>query len=47
MDKRIIELEKILEKNCGTYENNCSKCPNQKECDEYCKLLRINEIVNK
>lgn len=27
---RIEELEKILEKVCGQYENDCSKCPKEK-----------------
>ena len=47
MNERIIELEKILEKVCGTYENNCNNCPRKKECEEYCKLSQIEEIVNK
>lgn len=29
------ELEKILMEVCGTYENDCSKCPRKKECNEY------------
>ena len=45
--ERIIELEKILEDVCGNYENDCSKCPRQAECEEYCKLSQIVEIVNK
>ena len=45
--ERIIELEKILEDVCGNYENDCSKCPRQAECEEYCKLSQIEEIVNK
>lgn len=44
---RIEELEKILESVCGNYENDCSKCPRQKECDEFCKLEGIYEIINK
>lgn len=35
---RLEELEKILENVCRQYENDCSKCPNQKERDEYCRL---------
>ena len=35
MEERIKELEKELEKVCGTYENDCSKCPKQAECEEY------------
>ena len=44
---RIEELEKILESVCGNYENDCFKCPRQKECDEFCKLEGIYEIINK
>lgn len=44
---RIEELKKELEKVCGTYENDCSKCPKQAECEEYCKLEGIYEIVNR
>ena len=43
MRERIKELEKELEKVCGTYEKDCSKCPKQAECEEYCKLYRICE----
>ena len=45
--ERIEELEKELTKVCGTYENDCSQCPKQTECDEYCKLVGIYEIVNR
>jgi hypothetical protein len=45
--ERIKELENELTKVCGTHENNCSKCPKQKECEEYCKLAQIYEIVNR
>lgn len=45
--ERIIELEKILEKVCGTYEDDCSKCPRKAECEEYFKLSQIHEIVNR
>lgn len=44
---RLEELEKKLNEVCGTYENDCSKCPCQKECKEYCKLEGIYEIINK
>ena len=44
---RIDELEKILESVCGNYENDCSKCPRQKECEEYCKLEGFCKIINK
>lgn len=46
-NKRIVELEKVLNVECGKYEIDCSKCPRQKECEEYCKLSGIYEIVNK
>ena len=45
MSERIIELEKILSEVCGQYENDCSKCPRQAECEEYCKLSQISGIV--
>lgn len=45
--ERIKELENELTKVCGTYENDCSKCPKQKECEEYCKLAQIYGIVNR
>lgn len=28
-------LEKIIEKECGQYEDDCTKCPYSKECEEY------------
>lgn len=39
MKERRQELEKMLSEVCGIYENNCSKCPRQKECEEYSKLI--------
>lgn len=45
--ERLEELEKELAKVCGAYENDCSKCSKQKECEEYCKLAQIYEIVNR
>lgn len=41
------ELEKELTKVCGTYEDDCSKCPKQKECEEYCKLEQKEEEPQK
>lgn len=35
---RLKELEKILEKVCGQYENDCGKCPKRKECEEYSRI---------
>jgi hypothetical protein len=35
MKERIEQLEQELEAVCGTYEQDCSKCPKQKECNEY------------
>lgn len=43
MEEKIKALEKELEKVCGTYEKDCSKCPKQAECEEYCKLYQIYE----
>lgn len=42
MSERIIELEKILSEVCGQHENDCTKCPKQSECNEYCKLIQKN-----
>ena len=47
MEERIKELENILNDVCGTYENDCTKCPKQKECEEYQKISGIYEIVNR
>lgn len=44
---KIEELEKELTKVCCNYENDCSKCPKQNECAEYCKLAQIYESVNR
>lgn len=43
MTKRQKELEKILESVCRTYENDCSRCPKQKECEEYSHIYNNNE----
>lgn len=37
---RFEELEQLLNSECGKYENDCSKCPHQEECNEYEKLYR-------
>lgn len=37
-NKRLEELENLLDAECGKYESDCSKCPHQKECEEYIKL---------
>lgn len=37
------ELEKMLSEVCETYENDCSKCPRKKECDEYIKFSGDNQ----
>lgn len=37
------ELEKMLYEMCETYENDCSKCPRKKECDEYIKFSSDNK----
>jgi hypothetical protein len=38
--EKIKELEDLLESVCETYEDDCSKCPYQAECDEYSYLYR-------
>ncbi len=43
MTKRQKELEKILESICELYEIDCSKCPWQKECEEYSHIYNDNE----
>lgn len=45
MEERIKELEDKLNEVCGTYENDCSKCPYQEECNEYIKLEGIYNII--
>lgn len=40
MNERIKELEEKLNEVCGTYEYDCSKCPYQKECEEYAHTYR-------
>ncbi len=41
---RIKELEKILSEVCEQHEDDCSKCPRQKECDKY---IHSGEICTK
>ena len=43
MMTRMEELEKMLEKVCGQYEDDCSKCPRRKECEEYCHKYEEQE----
>lgn len=40
MEERIKELEEKLNEVCGTYEDDCTKCPYCKECEEYAELCR-------
>lgn len=37
--ERFIELEDLLTRECGKYENDCTTCPYRKECEEYEKLF--------
>lgn len=37
-NEKIKELEELLEKECGNYENDCTTCPYSKECNEYAKF---------
>lgn len=32
------ELENLLNEICGKYEDDCSKCPYRKECEEYAHI---------
>ena len=41
---KIKELEALLEAVCPKYEDDCTKCPHSKECDQYAKMIR--EIRN-
>lgn len=36
--ERFLELEKLLERECIKYENDCHTCPYKKECEEYKEL---------
>ena len=45
MNERIKELEKLLERECLKNENDCTKCPYSKECNEYARLTRELEEV--
>ena len=45
MAKKLEELEKVLETVCGQYENDCSKCPKQSECNEYSRICQMT--INK
>jgi hypothetical protein len=38
LNERIKELEEILETVCEKHEDDCSKCPKQKECEEYSNI---------
>ena len=37
-ERRVKELEEILIAVCDTYADDCSKCPKQGECGEYCHI---------
>lgn len=37
--ERFIELEDLLTRECGKYEDDCTTCPYRKECEEYEKLF--------
>lgn len=37
---RLKELENILETVCRQYEDDCSKCPKQEECEEYSHIYK-------
>lgn len=41
---RLEELEKVLKTVCEQHESDCSKCPKQKECEEYSHIC--NESIN-
>lgn len=35
------ELEKLLNEECKKYDTDCTKCPYQKECNEYSKMWEV------
>lgn len=37
--ERFKELEALLTRECGKYEDDCTTCPYRKECEEYEKLF--------
>lgn len=37
---RFEELERLLTGECGKYDTDCSRCPHQKECEEFSKLYQ-------
>lgn len=37
---RFAELDILLKAECEKYEDDCNKCPYQKECEEYSKLYQ-------
>ena len=39
-NKRFEELENLLTRECGKYDTDCTKCPHQKECEEYSRLYQ-------
>lgn len=39
--ERFIELENLLTRECGKYEDNCTTCPYRKDCEEYEKLYQV------
>ena len=43
---RLEELEKDLESVCEQHEKDCSKCPKQKECEEYSHIYNKNKRLN-
>lgn len=45
MDEKIKELEEKLSEVCGTYEDDCTKCPYRKECDEYAHLSQEMKLA--
>ena len=36
--KELNRLERVLEKECPKYEDDCKKCPYSQECDKYAHL---------
>ena len=39
----IAQMEAELSKVCGTYEDDCSKCPKQELCNKYIRVSTTEE----
>lgn len=37
-NEMIQKIERLLDSVCGTYEDDCTKCPYKEMCDEYTSM---------